>query len=126
MIDISKMKALAARLRGPINKFDNTAAAYSESAQAIEDLLSELEAREADRRDAERYRIIRDTLSKAVGGGVEMNDERLVYQEPVPGEEVRIFWYPYTPVGFSEVHGADLDSAADALALAQRQEGEEK
>lgn len=51
MIDIEKMKALAARLRGPINKFDNTAAAYSESAQAIEDLLSELEAREADRRD---------------------------------------------------------------------------
>ncbi|WP_175739963.1 hypothetical protein [Burkholderia ambifaria] len=59
MIDIEEMKALAAHLRSQeavdakpreIEMFTDEAAA------AIEDLLSELEAREADRRDAERYR----------------------------------------------------------------------
>ncbi|MDN7490521.1 hypothetical protein QZM35_22680 [Burkholderia sp. AU45274] len=126
MIDIEKMKALAAfadrlRVEDTLCKHGG----FTEEADLIYALLSELEAREADRRDAERWRVIRNTLSKAVGAGIEVNDERLVYQEPVPGEEVRIFWYPHTPVGFYEVHGADLDSAADALALAQRQ-GEEK
>ncbi|WP_244255692.1 hypothetical protein [Burkholderia vietnamiensis] len=155
MIDISKMKALAMKVGGvewyeagdsvslpdgdtiaccqssighmpePIHYDDMVEYLVSVSPAKILSLLSELEAREADRRDAERYRIIRDTLSKAVGGGVAVNDERLYYQESAPGEEVRIFWYPDTPIGFYEVHGADLDSAADALALAQRQEGED-
>ncbi|WP_333998240.1 hypothetical protein [Burkholderia orbicola] len=83
-------------------------------------LRAELEAAAADKRDAERWRAVRATLSGAVGAGIEMNDERLVYQEPVPGEEVRIFWYPHTPVGFCEVHGSTLDGAADEL-IAQRQ-----
>jgi hypothetical protein len=49
-IDIEKMKALVLGLRHmELNP-------CSEAATAIESLLSELEAREADRRDAERYR----------------------------------------------------------------------
>ena len=88
--------------------------------QLIEKLRAELEAAAADKRDAERWRAVRDTLSGAVGAGIEVNDEHPVYQEPVPGEEVRIFWYPHTPVGFCEVHGSTLNGAADEL-IAQRQ-----
>lgn len=51
MIDQDKMRALVAKLRGPLNKFDNWAAAYSECADAIDLLLAELEAAAADKRD---------------------------------------------------------------------------
>lgn len=70
--------------------------------------------RDALRVDAERYRWLRDTLHSAVGGGIEVNDLRLVYEEPEPGEEVRVYWYPVTPVGFNEAHGKTLDDAVDA------------
>jgi len=58
MIDIEKMKALPNRLRkwnwinDPIPQ---------EAATAIDTLLSELEAREADRRDAERLKVYATT-----------------------------------------------------------------
>ena len=64
-------------------------------------------------RDAARYRWLRDTLATAVGGGVEVNDEKLVYETPEPGKEVRVFWYPSTPIGFYEVYGTTLDEAVD-------------
>ena len=64
--------------------------------------------------DAERYRWLRDTLHSAVGGGVTVNDERLVYEKPEPGEEVRVYWYPDTPIGFFECKAAMLDEAVDA------------
>jgi hypothetical protein len=67
----------------------------------------------SDEADARRYRWLRDTLQNAVGGGVEVNDERLVYREPEPGKEVRVYWYPDTPVGFNEAHGSTLDDAVD-------------
>ncbi|RQR87671.1 MULTISPECIES: hypothetical protein [unclassified Burkholderia] len=57
MIDIEKMKALAETLRtytGAGCVVDDTNAA----ATAIDSLLSELEAREADRRDAERPSVV--------------------------------------------------------------------
>ncbi|MEB2544324.1 hypothetical protein [Burkholderia cenocepacia] len=44
MIDQDKMRALAAKLRGPLAKFDNFAAGYSEAADAIDLLLAEVEA----------------------------------------------------------------------------------
>ncbi len=44
MIDQDKMRALVAKLRGPLAKFDNFAAGYSEAADAIDLLLAELEA----------------------------------------------------------------------------------
>ena len=69
---------------------------------------------EALRADAERYRWLRDTLHKAVGGGVEVNDARLVYEVPEPGESVRVYWYPDTPVGFYESEADTLDAAIDA------------
>lgn len=77
--------------------------------------LKDLERQNAElRADAERYRWLRDTLHKAVGGGVEVNDRKLVYEEAAPGEEVRVYWYPDTPVGFYQSHGATLDAAIDA------------
>jgi hypothetical protein len=66
------------------------------------------------KRDAERYRWLRDTLHKAVGSGIEVNYLRLCYEEPEPGKEVRIYWYPDTPIGFYESHGETLDAAIDA------------
>ncbi|WP_186215910.1 hypothetical protein [Burkholderia gladioli] len=44
MIDQDKMRTLVEKLRGPIVKFDNFAAAYSEAADAIDLLLAEVEA----------------------------------------------------------------------------------
>ncbi|MBR8376509.1 hypothetical protein KDW20_12045 [Burkholderia cenocepacia] len=54
MIDIEKMKALAAELRDPAQKWANLASDANRAANAIDTLLSELEAREADRRDASK------------------------------------------------------------------------
>lgn len=68
---------------------------------------------EALRADAERYRWLRTVLLGSVGGGVEVNDQRLVYEEPEPGEAVRVFWYPVTPVGFYESKADTLDEAID-------------
>lgn len=62
MIDIEKMKALAAELRDPAQKWANLASDANRAANAIDTLLSELEAREADRRDAERWRIVHGTI----------------------------------------------------------------
>jgi|GEM_PF-4191596 len=75
-----------------------------------------------DREDAERYRWLRDTLHGAkAGGGVEVNDALQVYETPEPGEEVRVYWYQDTPVGFYQEHGTTLDEAIDH---ARRIEGE--
>lgn len=77
-------------------------------AEAAEQIVHEME------RDAARYRWLRDTLTAAVGGGIEVNDDALVYQEAEPGKEVRVYWYPDTPVGFYEAHGSTIDNAIDA------------
>ncbi|MBJ9964455.1 hypothetical protein [Burkholderia seminalis] len=45
MINTDKMRALVAKLRGPLAKFDNFAAGYSEAADAIDLLLAEVEAK---------------------------------------------------------------------------------
>ena len=67
-----------------------------------------------DARDAARYRWIRDTLHGAkCGGGIEVNDALQVYQQPIVGQEVRIYWYDRTPVGFYEVEAHTLDAAVD-------------
>lgn len=83
-------------------------------ADAIAALREALASGEGDEaRDAARYRWLRDTLHGAVGGGIEVNDDRLVYQEAEPGEEVRVFWYPVTPVGFYAIKASTLDEAVD-------------
>lgn len=164
MIDISKIKALAAELRDPKQKWANLASDANRAANAIDSLLSELEAaksenegmmkalaecreamperdscdaelmmavgdpmnvpayvktitstlraeleaREADRRDAERYRLIRAYYTRVVF----MREE---------GQEMDLW-------AVGEIGDAYemqvLDQAVDA-ALAQRQ-GEEK
>lgn len=78
-----------------------------------------LSAREPYLIDAQRYRWLRDTLHGAkAGGGVEVNDALQVYEQPKPGEVVRIYWYPDTPVGFCEIEADTLDAAIDAAGTA--------
>ena len=106
MIDIEKMKALAAfadRLR--VEDTLCKSGCFTEEADLIYALLSELEAREADRRDAERYRGLLDAL---LCGDIPMKESSIslnVCGVPPDREE--------------------FDEAVD-FALAQRQEGEEK
>lgn len=64
-------------------------------------------------KDAERWRWLRDTFMKAVGAALHVNDERLYYEQPKPGQEVRVQWYPDTPVGFYVATGSTLDEAID-------------
>ena len=65
------------------------------------------------REDAARLDWLSSTLESAVGGGVEVNDDRLVYLEPEKGKEVRVFWYPETPVGFTQFFGSTIREAID-------------
>lgn len=112
MIDIEKMKALAEKLQkmavdeyGPLVWHLSK---YYESATAIDTLLSELEAREADRRDAERYAF----LKRQAKSDPKMNGQHVWYSIPMRN-----------PNG-GTLTGNTLDDAIDA-ALAQRQEGED-
>ncbi len=72
--------------------------------------------------DAERYWWLRDVMSKSIGGGVEVNDAALVYETSEPGEEVRVYWYPNTPIGFYDSKGSTLDEAIDK-AMSQGEQG---
>ena len=92
--------------------------------QNLEDALTtaHVALRSADKgstKDAARYRWLHDTFSKAVGGGIEVNDARLVYEEPEPGRAVRLYWYPHTPVGFNESAADTLDEAVDGAMPSQ-------
>ncbi|MBR8221255.1 hypothetical protein [Burkholderia ambifaria] len=112
MIDISKMKALAAKLRShrisPLAYKEENLPPTSremEAADAIDTLLSELEAREADRRDGHRYR---ELLGLLLAGDI-----------PMPESSVSLNVCGVPP------NQDEFDEAVDFL-LAQRQEGEEK
>ena len=54
-------------------------------------------------------------LEQAVGAGVEINGEELMYQESLQGEQVRVFFYPDTPIGFYDVKATTLDEAIEEL-----------
>jgi hypothetical protein len=69
-----------------------------------------------DTQDAGKWRLMRETLTQGIAGGVEVNDAKLFYEQPTQGEEVRIYWYPDTPIGFYEVKARTLDDAVDAIA----------
>jgi hypothetical protein len=73
-------------------------------------------------KDAERYAAIRKLLTEAVGAGIEANDPRLYYEQPEPGEEFRLYWYPDTPIGSYEIKGSTLDEVADAAIEAERKQ----
>jgi hypothetical protein len=65
--------------------------------------------------DAARYRWLRDTMQSAKGGASVTVNEQLAYYEPVPpGEEVRLQWYPDTPIGSYIFEAATIDEAIDA------------
>jgi hypothetical protein len=67
-----------------------------------------------DAKDAARYRWLRDTFHAAKGGAsLTVNDDLAVYQTPEPGKEVRVQWYPSTPVGFNVAEASTMDEAID-------------
>ena len=85
------------------------------SVESLQSRIAELDSQLAEaKKDAERYRWLRDTLTSAVGGGVRVNDAALVYEESEPCEAVQVYWYPDTPVGFYESKADSLDEAIDA------------
>jgi len=67
-----------------------------------------------DALDARRYRALRSLLEKSVGAAVEINESRLVYDEPEEGKRVSLQWYPDTPVGFYVLYGDTIDEVVDA------------
>ncbi|VWB08530.1 hypothetical protein [Burkholderia lata] len=67
MIDIERMKALATALRDPAQKWANLALEANRAANAIDTLLSELEAREADRRRLDFLDRMNIALNKHYG-----------------------------------------------------------
>ena len=71
---------------------------YIEQGLRIEQLERELaEAK----KDAERYRWLRETLQSAKGGAyVTVNEHLSYYEKPEIGKEVKIQWYSITPIGF--------------------------
>ena len=75
-----------------------------------DDICDEVEAL---RKDAERYRWLRSLSARSLSCGIEINEERLCYEDPAHGKEVRLQWYPYTPVGFYCVEAETLDAAID-------------
>lgn len=83
-----------------------------DSIQRVQELIFEYEEL---CKDAERYRWLRNTLHNAkAGGGVEVNEALQAYDTPVKGEEVRVYWYQDTPVGFYQSEATTLDEAIDA------------
>ncbi|MCO8625972.1 hypothetical protein KGP96_11635 [Burkholderia multivorans] len=90
MIDQDKMRALAKRLRDT----QADCADSTEAADAIDLLLAEVEASAADKRDAERYRWLRELDSE--------------------------FWEVNRMSNMARFYGETLDAEIDA-ALAQRQ-----
>lgn len=84
--------------------------------RAIEQYVLQSPEIQALQKDAERYRWLRDTLHNAkAGGGVKVNDALQVYDTPVQGEEVCVYWYQDTPVGFYQSEATTLDGAIDAV-----------
>jgi len=76
----------------------------------------------ADALDARRYQGLREIFQKSVGAGIEVNDQALVYEPVEPGEAVRLYWYPVTPVGFYESKADTLDEAVDAALASQEKD----
>jgi hypothetical protein len=87
--------------------------------QTVDAQHSEIEQLKAERDalkpDAERYRWLRDTFSAAKAGAIlHVNEPLMVYEKPKLGTEVRLQWYPNTPVCFLCVEHSTLDAAIDA------------
>ena len=113
---LNQVSSLKAELREICSAIDDPACDLTlTTVECIKKLKAE---NEALRKDAQRYRWLRDVMSKSIGGGVEVNDAALVYETSEPGEEVRVYWYPNTPIGFYDSKGSTLDEAIDAAMIA--------
>lgn len=124
-IDISKMKALTAKLRDEYEaRISITSSRYRDAvskvplqaATAIESLLSELEAREADRRDNPRLWSRKDVQKKAIEYGFE-------YWRAPDSHGVECTT-PQAVDFLQDLLGVEVE--IKDVAIAQRQEGEEK
>ena len=82
-----------------------------EAANRIEALEAEIERL---RTDAKRYQVLRDLMHSAKGSAsIEVNQHLAYYEPAKPGEEVKLQWYPDTPIGFYTIEGSTLDDVAD-------------
>ena len=106
-------RAELAELREELN--DRRKFAYAVE-QALDGLKGDyVEIIKELRKDAERYRWLRETLQSAKGGAyVTVNEHLSYYEKPEIGKEVKIQWYPITPIGFYIVEESTLDAAIDA------------
>ncbi|MCA8037064.1 hypothetical protein LGM46_29275 [Burkholderia arboris] len=117
--DLSEMKALVLGLRHmDLNP-------CTEAATAIESLLSELEAREADRLDAIRFRDLLDAITREVQRGAYDRPYRGTENAPMHGHKVPGIWDSDNgaKAGTQCAWCATWNAARSALA--QRQEGED-
>ena len=65
-------------------------------------------------KDAERYRWLCGTLESAKGSGsIDVNRELAYYETPEQGKQVRIQWYPDTPIGFYVFEAETINDAID-------------
>lgn len=65
-------------------------------------------------KDAERYRALHTLMQNAKGSAsIEVNQHLAYYETAEPGQEVKLQWYPDTPIGFYTIEGATLDAVAD-------------
>ena len=65
-------------------------------------------------KDAERYRWLCRTLESAKGSGsIDVNRELAYYETPEQGKQVRIQWYPDTPIGFYVSEAETINDAID-------------
>jgi hypothetical protein len=80
------------------------------------DEMNKLEAQlERDARDAARYRWLCATMQSAKGSAhLVVNEEAAYYDEIPEGAEVRLQWYPDTPIGFYIFEAGTIDEAIDA------------
>jgi hypothetical protein len=79
----------------------------------------------ADAMDAQRYRALRDLMQSAKGSAsIEVNQHLAYYEAPEPGHEVKLQWYPDTPIGFYTIEGSTLDEVADETIAASRKGGD--
>lgn len=65
-------------------------------------------------KDAERYQALNALMQNAKGSAsIEVNQHLAYYETAEPGQEVKLQWYPDTPIGFYTIEGATLDAVAD-------------
>ena len=78
----------------------------------------------ATEKDAARYRAIRTLMESAKGSAsIEVNQYLAYYDTCEPGEEVKLQWYPDTPIGFYTIEASTFDAMADRAIAAMKGEG---